>query len=379
MEPKIPSTTLASDPIDTRIVTTLGRLDRDVPAVAASGEVVDPTTAKSGELSVGLTTSVELVPEPATTDSQIISTMGRNADRRKATEAAEAPVLRGTLVKKSQMDSTESNQAPRVSLLEGISTSVEGEGSPDGFLAKLSTSTLVASAKEIGFKAAFGASHQQGLKANVLRPRALRENFYRRANHDNKPIPGTNGLSRPWETGADLADLITERPFDRHKFYMSLDLSTPEKGEQAQQFIEEVHARAVEQKLSMLTKSEDHDYDSCDLYTWEPEEFAVILAELYPKYPDIWLTTEHPLQGEIDTVNPKHMGYVQEPLRGIKNGAHSSRMVALGRYIDEHSGQLDPETWKQACAEAGVRPDAPWLIDPKLREGYLASMGVAES
>jgi hypothetical protein len=48
-------------------------------------------------------------------------------------------------------------------------------------------------------------------------------------------------------------------------------------------------------------------------------------------------------------------------------------MIELGKFIDEHSGSMDPDTWKQACEEAGVRPDAPWLIDPRRREEYLAS------
>jgi hypothetical protein len=281
-------------------------------------------------------------------------------------------VLVGTTTVVDLVDETPEGNADvaKTSLLEvGSEAVVE---SPEQLLAKLATSTLVESARKIGFKAAFGGL-LQGSEDNKLTPRALASHRYRADNHEGKRIPGRNGFSKAWETGSEVADLIAERPFDRHKFYLSLDLSTPEKNERAQAFIEEVYLKAAEQKLSMLTKKQDHDYDSCDLYTWEPEEFAGILAELYPSYPDIWLTTEHPLQGTVDTIDPKHIGFVQEPIGGFGNGSHSARMIELGKFIDEHSGSMDPDTWKQACEEAGVRPDAPWLIDPRRREEYLAS------
>lgn len=330
-------------------------------------EAISPTEATLvGGPPVGLTTEIDTVIEADAPVSCVRNSVGRNGDKE-----AEVP---GPSRVKSSMRRKEGDDEllheDPASILEG--TSVTAEGSPEVLLEKLSASTLVEAAKRVGFAAAFGGL-LQGSDENKLMPRAWSANKYRAENHDGKRVPWTNGFSNAWETGAEVADLVTGRAFDRHKFYLSLDMSTPEKSERAQVFIAEVYTQAAEKKLSMLTKNEAHDYDSCDLYTWEPEEFAVILAELYPKYPDIWLTTEHPLQGEIETIDPKHIGYVQEPIGGIGNGSHSSRMVELGKFIDANSGSLDPETWKQACETAGVRPDAPWLIDPKLRESYLAS------
>jgi|GEM_PF-6507141 len=244
----------------------------------------------------------------------------------------------------------------------------------EAYLASLQGSSLVALAKEHSFISAFGGSLSMRGSYH-LKPLALKDNPYQTATHGR--IPSKNGFSRAWETGANVGDLVENRPFDRYKFYLSLDLSTPQKQAQAQEFIKEVHALAREQKLSMLTKTEDHNYDSCNIYTWSPDEFSGILQQVYKKYPDIWLSVEHPLQGAIDAVDPKHIGYVQEPIVGLK-GSHSARMVALGRFIDANDGRLSSDVWQQACKEAGVRPDAPWLIDPALREGYLRKMRAEE-
>lgn len=362
MEPKLPPL----DPSVSRVRTRMHTTPEDAPDPGF--EAISPTEAMLvGELPVGSITEIDPVSEGDTPVSRIRNSMGRISDK-----VAETPItpsrVKSSMIRKEGLDEL-SHEDP-ASLLEG--TSVTAEGSPEVLLEKLSASTLVEAAKRVGFAAALGGS-LQGTDNNKLMPRAWRSNKYRAENHDGKRVPWSNGFSNAWETGAEVADLVTGRPFDRHKFYLSLDMSTPEKSERAQLFIEEVYAQAAEKKLSMLTKNEVHDYDSCDLYTWEPEEFAGILADLYPKYPDIWLTTEHPLQGEIETIDPKHIGYVQEPIGGIGNGSHSSRMVELGKFIDASSGSLDPETWKQACETAGVRPDAPWLIDSKLRESYLAS------
>lgn len=351
-------------------------MSRSEEAIPDAGfEALSPTEATLvGRLPVDLTTEIDPLNEADVSDSRVRNSVGRG--RGAVDEVPEDHSrVRSRMVRETTIDKPLLHVATAPSLLEG--TSVTGEGSPETLLAKLSASTLVDTAKRVGFRAAFGGS-LQSTDNNKLRPRAWEAHKYRAANHDGKHIPWSNGFSNAWETGADVADLVTERPFDRHKFYLSLDMSTPEKSERTQAFIEEVYVQAAEKKLSMLTKNEAHDYDSCDLYTWEPEEFAGILAELYPKYPDIWLTTEHPLQGEVETIDPKHIGYVQEPISGINGNSHSSRMVELGKFIDAHSGSLDPDTWRHACEVAGVRPDAPWLIDTKLRDSYSASKSRAK-
>lgn len=187
-----------------------------------------------------------------------------------------------------------------------------------------------------------------------LRPAARRKNPYRSDIHGQ--IPAANGFSNAWETGADIGKLVEKNPQDRFKFYLSLDLSTPEKTARANVFFERVHAAAAERQLSMLTKSEDHTFDSCNIYTWSPVEMAEIISEQYTDFQDIWLDTEHPLQGRLQTVDPKHIGYVQEPIGGSGAGSHSARMGVLGDYLDGGS------TYEQACAGAGVLPEAPWLI-----------------
>jgi hypothetical protein len=84
------------------------------------------------------------------------------------------------------------------------------------------------------------------------------------------------------------------------------------------------------------------------------------LQELYPKYAGIWLPVHHFFQGPIPTINPNHIGYVQEPLGG-HNGSHSDRMRILGKSLDTHV-PVSLQTYRQACAEAGVKATAPWLI-----------------
>lgn len=181
-------------------------------------------------------------------------------------------------------------------------------------------------------------------------------------------ISPKNGFSRPWETGVSVNELIENSPKDRCKFYLSLDLSTPEKEARAQEFMKRVGEKAAETKISLLTKPEDHTYDSCNIYTWSPEQMAAIISELYEEFPDIWLDTEHPLQGRLGEVSPKHVGFVQEPIGGYAGGSHSARMGKLGQYIDEAratGSELSAEVFAAACRRAGVRHDAPWLIDPE--------------
>jgi hypothetical protein len=166
------------------------------------------------------------------------------------------------------------------------------------------------------------------------------------------------GMAQAWETGANIDQLITEVPNDRYKFYLSLDTADPAKSDQIVKFLQAVHDRAREKGAAMLTKTEDHTYDSVDLYTWSPVEMADILGELYNEYPTIWNSTEHPLQGEISGIDPSHIGFVQEPIGGTSGDSHSTRMAKLGTALD------NGVSFEEACKGASVLPEAPWLIDP---------------
>jgi len=172
-------------------------------------------------------------------------------------------------------------------------------------------------------------------------------------------IPGRNGFSKAWETGVNVGALVEGRPNDRYKFYFSLDATTPRQQERTVQFMQQIHERAAESNIAMLTKIEDHTYDNCDLYTWSPVEMAGILRDLYPEYPDIWSSTEHPLQGDISGIDPMHIGFVQEPIGGLNGCAHSARMGKLGAALDAGAN------FEEACASASVLPEAPWVVDPE--------------
>ena len=164
----------------------------------------------------------------------------------------------------------------------------------------------------------------------------------------------------------ELQRLKEDSPHDRYKFYLSLDLRSKEKEQQALAFLHEVIAACRTQHIPLTSKSFDHTYDSCNLYTWQPTKLAKILQDLYPKYPDIWLTTPHFFQGQIPKVNSDHIGWVQEPVSN--ETSHSTRMGKLGTVIDEGAtnGQpLNLELYRQATEAAGVDATYPWLIKKK--------------
>lgn len=170
-------------------------------------------------------------------------------------------------------------------------------------------------------------------------------------------------FAKAWNTGADLNTLMREAPNDRYKFYLSLDLSSPQNMERAQEMFGKLLELAKADKISFFSKIEDHTYDNPDLYTWDREKLEAVIKNLYNQYPDIWKTTHHFFQAPIDGVDPMHVGWVQEPIGGKNGTSHSSRMGLLGKTIDV-SGKsvVDSEAYKQACKDASVRPDAPWLI-----------------
>lgn len=261
-------------------------------------------------------------------------------------------------------------RGPKETIAHGVDNDRLYKLGGDDYPAVLEGTALLALAESHGFARVFGgALNMNG--GYYLNPLARAEHPYKTSDHGHVPIQ--NGFSKAYETGVNVGELVRNQPFDRFKFYLSLDLSTPEKEASAQAFMKEVYAAASEQKLSMLTKSEDHNYDSCNIYTWNPAEFTTILETLHDNYPDIWLPVEHPLQGRVGAVNQQHIGLVQEPILGIGKGSHSSRMAQVGRYIDLHNGNLTlTDVWAQACREAGVREDAPWLVDPTLKTAYMA-------
>src|SRR3989344_3926777 len=173
----------------------------------------------------------------------------------------------------------------------------------------------------------------------------------------------THSFARAWNTGADLNSLVEGKPNDRYKFYLSLNLETPEQMQKARAMFGEILELCLEQKISLLTKSEDHNYDSCNLYTWDQQKMGDILEKIYPKYPEIWLNTHHFLQGKVGSINPMHVGFVQEPVGGVNGHSHSGRMQILGKTLDFQSPKtVKAEAYKKACLQSKVKPNAPWLI-----------------
>ncbi len=231
--------------------------------------------------------------------------------------------------------------------------------------ARLTDSSLGALVKKHGeFKNVLSGEVAEMMLRYSLKPKIRGAHRYDTSKHGM--IPKENGLSFPIETGANVAKLIEENPDGRFKFYLSLNLETPEQQAQAQEFIAKVWEQAAEQGIAMLTKTESHSYDSCDIYTWNPEEMAAIIAGLHDQYPDIWLESEHPLQGQIAGVEPMHVGFVQEPIMGLDGDAHSARMAHVGEFLDEalaSGAELTPGLFAAACKAIGVKPEAPWLID----------------
>lgn len=151
---------------------------------------------------------------------------------------------------------------------------------------------------------------------------------------------------------------ITWNLFDRYKFYLSLDLSTEEKKHKAVSMYQEIIDKAKEKKLSLQIKTEDHKYDSANLYTFNFTQLREIIQEMYAKYQSYWifLSCEHPMQWKIDWVNETHIWYVQEPI-GWLWWSHSGRMEKLWKYIEEW------KTYEEACWLIWVKPETPYLID----------------
>ncbi len=171
--------------------------------------------------------------------------------------------------------------------------------------------------------------------------------------------------------GAALADhdyreLGREHPKERYKFYSSFDLTTPEQIALGGKWFDELTDKAYEHGLTLTTKSFDHAYDSLNIYTWHPAEMAAIISELYPKYEaqGLYYATPHFYQGNIDGVDPRHVGFVQEPADA--GYSHSSRMGRLGRVLDEamaHGAAVTLDVFTNAAKQAGVDPERPYLVN----------------
>lgn len=163
-------------------------------------------------------------------------------------------------------------------------------------------------------------------------------------------------------TWANYLQLQKEKPKERYKVYLSLDLSDNLKKKKAEEFWLELIKKAKEQKLSLDMKTFDHNYDSCNLYTWHIKELTEILKELYAKYQKYWIFLDvyHFLQKPITWINPNHIWIVQEPIRDSYK-SHSGRMGDLGKHLEEW------KPYEDACKLASVKPDAPREIDMNIK------------
>jgi hypothetical protein len=260
----------------------------------------------------------------------------------------EKPKLRGTLVEKSHKP-TPSAETPEID-----------EKKVEEHIAYLNEVVAPLAKEHGGFMLVLGGQSplsMEGAEQLAITKFREPENVY-----VVDPDIRAKQIAKAWNTGSDLNTLIREFPNDRYKFYFSLDLSSPDKTEKAQEMFGKILEQCKEQKISLLSKTEDHTYDSLDLFTWDQQKLAGVIREVYSQYPDIWKSTHHFFQAPVDEVNPMHVGWVQEPIGG-KNGSHSSRMGLLGVTLDMlEVGAVNAVDYKRACKNASVRPDAPWLI-----------------
>lgn len=167
------------------------------------------------------------------------------------------------------------------------------------------------------------------------------------------------------ESGADYKRLAAEYPTQRYKFYHSFgNLGASEA------YLTSVIKEANHQGLSLVMKSYDHAYDGINLYTYHFGELREIVTEMYKKYPEAFLETEHFLQGVVGDLNPRHIGWAQEPIAGLGHSSHSVRMGVIGNALDEHG--LNESIYRSGCMQAGVLPDAPWLLSQQYEQQLAA-------
>lgn len=168
--------------------------------------------------------------------------------------------------------------------------------------------------------------------------------------------------------GPDYEELTTKNPLSRYKFYSSFNLGSIDAVVIAQDWLKDIVSGANQLRISLTAKTFDHAYDSLNLYTWHPDELAIIIQKLYPKYAKLGLynSTPHLFQGQLDGINADHVGFVQEPINGWPEGtgnSHSSRMRILGNELDHLAGGLiTTDNFIAASLSAGVKPERPYLI-----------------
>lgn len=171
-------------------------------------------------------------------------------------------------------------------------------------------------------------------------------------------------LGTKWQTGVDLDKLADTAPDERWKYYLSLDLTDPSKQAISQDFFRKLLEKCTERGVALMTKTQDHLYDSLLLYTWHTEGMDSILSELSPQYNEMWKSVRRVFQKPINGVNPMHIGRVQEPFGG-RNGSHSGRMHSMGKYFDTNlpsKWTIDRDNYVRACKFAEVKADTPWEV-----------------
>ena len=147
------------------------------------------------------------------------------------------------------------------------------------------------------------------------------------------------------KTDADYKGLAAKHPTKHYKFYHSF------RDEQlGETYVAEVIKKAVEQGLSVSLKSFDHDFDGMNIYTYHFQQMEAIIREVYPRYKEAFYDAEHFLQGGIEDINPKHIGWVQEPIAAAGGRSHSGRMSIVGATLDSQ-GLSELEIGRASCRE----------------------------
>ncbi len=157
-------------------------------------------------------------------------------------------------------------------------------------------------------------------------------------------------------TRRDLEWLDRNYPMGRYKFYLSCRITSKTAFDKSQLFLAELLKHSFDNRLSILTKKEDHNYDSCNIYTWDKEQMTLLLVHLYHKYQTIFNPVHHFFQEPLHNVSPLHIGCVQEPSPSVSIGSHSTRMSRLGMYLDKDL------TYEKSCEKAGIKPEFPWEL-----------------
>ncbi len=179
----------------------------------------------------------------------------------------------------------------------------------------------------------------------------------------------------------DPPEFTPEQKLARTKFYLSLADHTRESGEtpQYQQaFLKQLIVAATATGIDIAWKVMDHGYDAPDIYTTQPDRIIEIITTLYHggRFPQtMWNEVPRVFQSPADGSIPvEHIGMVQEPsARGVKRLSHSVRMARLGATYEEaiNAGSDKRKAFVTACAQVGVKPEAPWLLDDAASQAFL--------